>query len=308
MLSRSALNSCRRRVPAQLRAASRSLATVSDAPSTVTAKTPVPQRIVKKEDGQKVAIHTAILLNRNPILTRTPTAFENAYYAYQARIDRALHNPLPYDFYFKPGTQLELQFDKEEEERERAAFGKSATPSPRVKTEEELRASDEDNAEMAALESQQQEEEFKPLPREHESDRTGEVKSLDRQGQRNVYLLVQVKDETGKMSWRFPHAPVNTRENLFESVQNYLKSPFGIGMDTWVVSRNPIGVHRAQSAAKSAEKVQDAFFFYKAHILAGQARPDGKNVLDIAWLTKEEIQTRVEPSYWDGVKDMISDF
>lgn len=201
---------------AQSRAASRSLATVSDAPSTVTAKTPVPQLIVKKEDGQKVAIHTAILLNRNPILTRTPTAFENAYYAYQARIDRALHNPLPYDFYFKPGTQLELQFDKEEEERERAAFGKSATPSPRVKTEEELRASDEDNAEMAALESQQQEEEFKPLPREHESDRTGDVKSLDRQGQRNVYLLVQVKDEAGKAGWRFPHAPVNTRENLFE--------------------------------------------------------------------------------------------
>lgn len=184
-----------------------------------------PQRIVKKEDGQRVAIHTAILLNRNPILTRTPTAFESAYYAYQARIERALHNPLPYDFYFKPGTQLELQFDKEEEERERAAFGRSATPSPRVKTEEELRAADEDGADaLAALESQQQEEGVKPLPREHESDRKNDVKSLDRQGQRNVYLLVQV-NEAGKKSWRFPHVPVTTRENLFE-VRSILLLPY----------------------------------------------------------------------------------
>ncbi|KAI0085439.1 60S ribosomal protein L17 [Irpex rosettiformis] len=290
---------------AQSRAASRSLATVTDAP--VTPKPQVPERIVKKEDGQKVAIHTTILLNRNPILTRTPTAFEKAYYAYQAKIERALHNPLPYDFYFKPGTQLELQFDKEEEERERLAFGKSATPSPRVKTEEELRATDEDNADaLAALESQQQEDSVKLLPREHESDRTGDVKSLNRQGQRNVYLLVQAKDEAGKKSWMFPHAPVNTRENLFENVQNHLRSPFGIGMDTWVASKKPIGVHRTSSAAKTKEN--DAFFFYKAHILAGQVRPDGKNVLDFAWLTKEEIKIRVDQSYWDSVKDMISDF
>ena len=49
-------------------------------------------------------------------------------------------------------------------------------------------------------------------------------------------------------------------------------------------------------------------FFYKAHVLAGQARPDGKNILDFAWLTKEEIHRRVDTGYWEGVKDMISDY
>lgn len=49
-------------------------------------------------------------------------------------------------------------------------------------------------------------------------------------------------------------------------------------------------------------------FFYKAHILAGQVRPDAKSVDDFAWLTKQEIQKRVEQKYWDGVKDMLSDF
>lgn len=54
--------------------------------------------------------------------------------------------------------------------------------------------------------------------------------------------------------------------------------------------------------------LQRYLFFYKAHILAGQVRPDGESVLDFAWLAKEEIQLRVEKNYWLGVRDMLSDF
>ncbi len=49
-------------------------------------------------------------------------------------------------------------------------------------------------------------------------------------------------------------------------------------------------------------------FLYKAHILQGQVRPDGKKVLDFAWLAKEEIKTKVDENYWNGVKDILSDF
>ena len=31
-------------------------------------------------------------------------------------------------------------------------------------------------------------------------------------------------------------------------------------------------------------------FFLKAHILAGQVRPNGQNVTDFAWLTKQELE------------------
>ncbi|KAG6329546.1 hypothetical protein ID866_9541, partial [Astraeus odoratus] len=68
-------------------------------------------------------LHTAIILNRSPLLTRTPSPFERAFYAYQARIHRALHNPFPYDFYFKQGSPLETRFNIEERRRERKAFG-----------------------------------------------------------------------------------------------------------------------------------------------------------------------------------------
>ena len=53
---------------------------------------------------------------------------------------------------------------------------------------------------------------------------------------------------------------------------------------------------------------QTYVFFYKAHILQGQVRPDKKNILDFAWLTKQEIKPRVDEGYWTGVKDMLSDF
>ncbi len=98
-------------------------------------------------------------------------------------------------------------------------------------------------------------------------------------------------------------------------------------MDTWVVSRKPIAVYQPslpESTKKSlggevcTTSIDPTFwlmllysqlytFFLKGHILAGQARPDGKNVTDFAWLTKEEIESRVEKDYWASVKDILSD-
>ncbi len=95
------------------------------------------------------------------------------------------------------------------------------------------------------------------------------------------------------------------------------------------MGKKPIAVHQAplsESAKKSlgGAEVRATFssiirdgakflvqlytFFLKAHILAGQARPNGTNVTDFAWLTKEEIEPRVDQAYWASVKDILSDF
>lgn len=49
-------------------------------------------------------------------------------------------------------------------------------------------------------------------------------------------------------------------------------------------------------------------FFFKAHIMAGQAKPDVKGIQDFAWLTKQEIQTRVNLEYWNRIKDILSEY
>ena len=105
-----------------------------------------------------------------------------------------------------------------------------------------------------------------------------------------------------------------------------LQAEVGENMDTWVVGKKPIAVYQP-SLPESAKKslggevcviplvnwaalgslgLQVYTFFLKAHILAGQARPNGKNVTDFAWLTKEEIEPRVEKDYWASVKDILS--
>lgn len=52
---------------------------------------------------------------------------------------------------------------------------------------------------------------------------------------------------------------------------------------------------------------QNPVFFYKGHIMAGQVRVDGKSVKDFAWLTKEEVGTKLDAEYWEVVKDILSD-
>jgi len=41
--------------------------------------------------------------------------------------------------------------------------------------------------------------------------------------------------------------------------------------------------------------------------MAGQIQPAKENIKDFAWLTKEEISTRLDKHYWDSVKDILSD-
>ncbi|TCD68240.1 54S ribosomal protein L17 mitochondrial [Steccherinum ochraceum] len=298
MFSRRAVASCHVRRNAQrTRFPCRSLATVTDSSSASTSSAVPPLAPSKpKKESPKYTLNAAVILNRSPIITRTPTAFEKSYHAYQSRIQRALFNPFPNEFYFKPGSLLEGKFAAEEREREKEAFGGPGRSD----------SSDSDDAAIAAskqvMEVLGEEEAVKPMPRVHESDLKGDVKSLDRKGERNLYLLVRGKNAAGKEIWRFPQGDVQAGELLHDAARRDLHAECGSFMDTWVVSRNPIGVHQPSLSD------ENYIFFYKAHILAGQARPDGKNVHDFAWLTKEEIRTRVDQSYWVSVEDMLSDF
>jgi large subunit ribosomal protein L46 len=242
-------------------------------------------------------LHTAVILNRSPILTRTPTSFERAYYAYQARIQRALHNPFPYEFYFKPGSLLESKFNLEERKRDRKAFGPGFGADHPLAPGFGVSAQD--------LKKFGRDEDETPAPRVHASDENDDQKSLDRKGQRNLYLLVKQKTDA---VWRFPESEVTTSgELLHESATRDLRGLCGEAMDTWIVSRKPIGLYEIQPPTPLPDSPKTCVFFFKAHIMAGQVKPS-MSVTDFAWLTKKEIEKRVDEQYWVGVKNMLSDF
>ncbi|KAF7295143.1 50S ribosomal subunit L30 [Mycena indigotica] len=244
----------------------------------------------------KPALYTAVILNRAPILTPSPTPFENAFYAYQQRIQRALHNPFPSEFYFKPGSLLEARFNAEERIRERIAWGPTYVKNDTERTV----------AEEAAIEQMEMQEQTddKLMARVHASDLAKDYHSLDRKGRRNLYLLVQRVDmTTGQVVWEFPCGEVGKEELLHQAAQRELVENCGAHMDTWVVARKPIGVHKSFSTPQQ-EKVT---FFFKANIMAGQARIGNKSIQDFAWVTKQEIEKRATEEYWTSVSDMLSD-
>ena len=148
-------------------------------------------------------LHTAIILNRSPLITRTPTPFEKAFYAYQARIHRALRNPFPTEFYFKQGSPLETRFNIEERRRERKAFGAPFGLDP----------SEERNEATELMEIAMKDEVDESTPRVHSADETNDLKNLNRRGQRNLYLLLKTQ-EHGKDVWRFPQGNVEKDEFL----------------------------------------------------------------------------------------------
>lgn len=190
----------------------RSLATEA-VPSSSSASSSVkePPRTLKRLP--KPEIHTSIILNRSPIITRTPSLFERAYYAYQARIRRALQNPFSRDFYFKQGSVVETKFKMEERARERKAFG----PKFGLIEDEEDANKESQEAAIAKLnELEQDSGEDALAPRVHPADENRDYKSLDRKGRRNIYLLLLTQGTEGKDVWRFPQGGVEKGELLHQ--------------------------------------------------------------------------------------------
>lgn len=185
----------------------RSLATeVSAANSTLHAPTPPSSTAQPTATCSKRLLEASVIVNRSPTITHSSSRFEKTFFQYQSRIARALHNPFPYEFYFKQGSPLEAQFNIEERKRERQAFGR-LTRTMWDTTEANLEA-----AELA------KEEVGKRATRFTEADKRRDLHSLDRRGERNLYLVT--KSEDG--SWSFPRAAIKKGEFLHQVRNHHL--------------------------------------------------------------------------------------
>lgn len=137
-----------------------------------------------------------------------------------------MSNPVPTDFYFKPGSLAMRRFLESEHEVERKFYGdKLAGPKPKV---------GEVPPEPA----------HEPTPRDHwaKADEGRGVKSLERLPEQELYCLVQTQ---GK--WSFPTTDMEIGEALDDAVTRITGtegSLDGKAMDTWLVTRKPIGLIR----------------------------------------------------------------
>lgn len=179
-------------------------------------------------------VRAGIILSRPPILTREQTPFEQAFYLYQKRLNERVSTPFARQFYFRKGQPASVDFAIKFKER-RAVMAREigrmtrtgrdawddevlvdegrrlADPAyvrERLFLESESRVSED--GELLSFEDRARVD--RPLERETEADRTGDVRRLDRKLDRTLYLVVRDQHER----WTFPQDEVGMEEDLFE--------------------------------------------------------------------------------------------
>ena len=172
-------------------------------------------------------MQVAPVLSRPPVLTRTLTPFEKAYYLYQRRLNERLALPFTRYFYFKTNTPADLEWKRKIKTRLTAArdigvysgYGQWAwndellVDAKESEPEEQVEAllKDAEVPETASAEEAAKWEAVeRPMPRVTEADKTKDTKSLNRLLERTLYLVV--KNKLGR--WQFPDGQIDGRESL----------------------------------------------------------------------------------------------
>lgn len=179
-------------------------------------------------------LKAGIILSRPPILTQEQTPFESAFYLYQKRLNERLSTPFARSFYFRKEQPAGVDFAIKLSERKAVmareigfmrrlgrdawadealvekgqALADPAYVRETLFTEAESRVSED--GEVLGKEDRQRIE--RPLSRETEADRTGDVRRLDRKLDRTLYLVVKDPEER----WRFPQDDIRPNEGLYE--------------------------------------------------------------------------------------------
>lgn len=272
-------------------------------------------------------VHSGIILTRPPLVTRELHPFENAYFFYQKRLEERLNAPFVTSVYFKPDTARQLDWNLKVKERQGTVAKELGVYNGKGSRawDDELRVGDSlskpesmvnsllkdaearvsDDAEVIAP------EEVVPVPRPAdritEADKKGDVRRLDRQLDRTLYLIV--KNQNG---WAFPADVIPQNSNLHESAKRVLDQTAGVNMNTWLVGRVPVAFHVKKAAHTEAGKLEtrgSKTFFIKGRIMAGQANLKGNpfGYTDFKWLTREELEKVLDFQYFRSVRAMMTD-
>ncbi|RMZ80940.1 hypothetical protein DV737_g2781, partial [Chaetothyriales sp. CBS 132003] len=274
------------------------------------------EEVMALEDEQEAAgigevVNLGIVLSRAPLLTPDAHPFETAYHLYQRRLNERLVLPFTQYLYYKRGTPKDSWHDE-------ALVGDECGSDQHI-----LEQLVDEEGRSAEFTPRGRDAKTSGLARATAADERNDTRSLERKLSRTLYLLVKAeqsgKGEKGeKGGWAFPSGPLLPRqqgkEGLREAAKRVLTETCGRNMNTWFVGAHPVGhwIRRPWSGSGSGSDSEkqaktEKTFFMKARIFAGQAnvQQDAQAYQDFKWLTKEEIKTVVDSSYWSRIQDML---
>ncbi|KAK7430003.1 hypothetical protein QQZ08_003392 [Neonectria magnoliae] len=271
-------------------------------------------------------VRSGMILTRPPLVTRELHPFENSFFFYQKRLEERLNTPFITDIYYKPDTARRLDWNIKVQDRQGTVAKELGVYNGKSSKawDDELRVGDELSSQESIVKALLKDAEARvsddaevigaadivpvdpPVSRVTEADKKGDVRRLDRQLDRTLYLVV--KSEEG---WVFPADVIPKDQNLHESAKRTLDEAAGVNMNTWVVGRVPVAHVVTQPVVKdgTVEKKGQKTFFLKGRIMAGQAdlKDNRFGYTDFKWLTREELEKELSPEYFRGVRNMMAD-
>lgn len=322
--SSSALRSFAEPVSSSTTTSSTSASSSTSTPAKNNIKKPVPLD----------SISSSLFLSRIPLVTPNLTEFEKLYYHYQDELQRRLMWTFPHYFYFKKSSLAErkfLQRQKWPTSKQPGVFYAKGVPdilhNRERRSKQEINLTEEQTeleklasggASSGASSGNGEDDvsrPIKPNSRVTESDKQNNLKSLERQLDRTLYLIVQDK-VTG--NWKFPSFQYEKTVNkvpLHNYAETKIQEISGKDMNLFTVTNTPIHVLRydAQNSIISQEQQQSEVkareYIIKSHILAGgfQLAKDAP-YKDYLWLNNEELKNYLSTDYFNQVEFLLAEY
>ncbi|KAG1149575.1 hypothetical protein G6F37_008929 [Rhizopus arrhizus] len=135
--------------------------------------------------------------------------------------------------------------------------------------------------------------------------------SISRQPDQTLYLFVK-KPRTDH-AWQFPQGGIKfkkRKETLKEAALRELSEECGSDLQVNVLEQEPFHVYQYDFPSDFVQKKKRNYKgaqvqFIKAEWISGQCQPDGKEIVDFAWLTRDEILQFVSTEYGNGIMPLF---
>lgn len=258
-------------------------------------------------------VSASLFLSRIPIVTPELTAFEKAYYNYQNELQQRLMWTFPHYYYFKKSSLAEKNYV----DRQKFPLGKQdgvwypkGVPDVRHnrerRTKQEVNLNEnEDHGEFAGEKKNMAP--ITPNSRETEADRAQDLKSLERQLSKTLYMVVQ-----DKLGWKLPTFgyKLGQEEPLHSYAEAGIRSQSASDVNLYTVSKSPVHVLKYNDKQQlTQDEPASKEYVIKSHIVAGEfllAKTAGFK--DYLWLTKQELKQYLPAPYFEEIEFLLADY
>ena len=130
------------------------------------------------------------------------------------------------------------------------------------------------------------------------ADKENNRRSLHRKMDSRLFYIV--KKANTPFEWQFPYVEWQTGENLRATAERASQVHVP-QFSVYYISNSPDAHHDF-----SAEKKINRIFFYRGYHVSGKPSV-GEDVIDYAWVTKDELVEYLQPAFYDSVKNILQE-